>query len=492
MATEYKTKTTLTARDLTSPVLKRMAAAADRANMAVGKLRGGLVFAAGTLGGAWAVATGVVSRMALETAGQVAALDDLSKATGVQTAAIENLRAAGAMQGADQEALDKGLKALALKMDNLRDKSDGVYKSLAAINPELAKQVAGAKDTGDALEYITGAMLDMTEEQKLATAEIIFGRQAADDYALALGMSRKEFAGLTAQMAKFKPVLTKQQVQALADLDDAAGQTALAWQGTKEAFAAGIAPGLKRALDALNGWLVANRGQVEAWGKSMGEWIAGIDWEKVASLVRSVGTAAETVANIISQMAGAFLSLTEAVGGADNAMKAALATYAGFKLLGAGKALGGGLAAGLSTPLALMGGGIAALYAAFGKNDPAKFKSFDPSSSMTGTGFENLPDYQAPAQRHDPYAKFGRYDGQTRSIREANEAGRMGRDVIDSGAIGNAVGAAIGDKIKGALDITIKVVGEGVSVAGTGVTKGAAVIGNVGATSIAARSGGAF
>jgi hypothetical protein len=88
-------------------------------------------------------------------------------------------------------------------------------------------------------------------------------------------------------------------------------------------------------LDSLNGWLVNNRGQIESWGQSMGQWIAGIDWDNVARLVQMVMDAFKGGLAVVDGMASAFGKLSDMVGGADNAMMALLATWAAFKASGA-------------------------------------------------------------------------------------------------------------------------------------------------------------
>jgi hypothetical protein len=495
-----------------------MQSSAQRASLAMDRLKGGLQFAAGfagTLGGAFSVASGLASKMALETAATVASLDDLSKASGVSAQAIESLRMAGGLLGADQEALDKGVKNLALRMDNLRDSSDGAYKGLAAINPALAKQVAKSKDANDALELISGAMMDMTHEQRLATGEIVFGAKSADDFALALSLTRDEYTKLTDRMQKFKPTLDIAGIEKLAALDDTLEETKLAVKGTQEAFAVGLAPGLQAALERLNGWLLNNRERVAEWGENLGRWIESINWDKVAEMIGHVGTAAQGVATAVGVMADAFHKLSENVGGADNAIYGLMGTYAAFKAAGVAKGavrLAGRAAAAASAGGAAASAGGASLAAGARVAGPAVLRAAKLATPLgafvAGLGIKPMGDGTMPAgqspklydeqsQKLDAikafYQKQHKYDGLIFDNSGDNrmQRGSFGRDMappIDTSALGRDVGtsvaAAIAEKLKGSIEVSVKVTGEGVSVAGTGITKTGAVVGNVGATGL--------
>lgn len=513
--TKIQTETILTAKDKASPVIRDLQKTADRASKVVGRLKGGLKFAAaaaGSVAGAFTVANLVASKMALETAATVAALDDLSKASGVSAQSIETLRMTGGMLGADQEALDKGVKNLALRMDNLRDSSDGAYKGLAAINPALAEQVAKSKDANDAMELISGAMMDMTHEQRLATGEIVFGAKSADDFALALSLTRDEYTKLTDRMQKFKPTLDTAGIEKLAALDDTLEETKLAVKGTQEAFAAGLAPGLQAALESLNGWLLNNRERVTEWGENLGRWIESINWDKVAEMIGHLGTAAQGVATSVFVIADAFKILSENVGGADNAIYGLLGTYAAFKAAGIAKGIAGlvGGAARIAKPIAGAGSAAASAGAKIAGASVLRAAKFSTpiGAFVAGLGIKPMGDGTMPAgqspklydeqsQKLDAlkafYKKQPKYDGLIFDNSGDNrmQRGSFGRDMappIDTAALGRDVGtsvaATIAEKLKGAIEVSVKVTGEGVSVAGTGITKTGAVVGNVGATGL--------
>jgi hypothetical protein len=501
MATNYQVSTLLTARNMTGPAFARMAQSAKMAYAAVDRIKGGLVAVAGisgSLAGIWAVTSGAAVRMTADVAAASAAITDLSNASGVSQEALERLMNAGRMQGADIAALSKGVKRLALDMADYKDATSSQYKALKEINPALAEQMAATTGTQEALELVTGAMLDATEAQRLQIAEAVFGKQAADDYALALGMTREEFRKLQQRMDKFNPPNTKAQSEAFASLDDSLEETRAAWDGTQKAFASGVAPGMKTALDSLNGWLVSNRGQIEGWGQSMGQWIAGIDWDNVARMVQMVMDVFKGGLAVVDGMASAFGSLADMVGGADRAMIALIGSWAAFKAAGvangiagmAGSGAAGGAAAKrvgarfLGPVGAMLGVGALVKYGV----DKYASKSYDMSTTdgAVAEAMQNIGRGGAGSRRGR-----GLY---VRAMREGADVGQgyirdqMQRQGIapefDTAALGNSIGAALRDAMGGALEVTVKVAVEGGQLVGTGVTKGAAVLGNVGVTGV--------
>lgn len=508
MATNYVANTVLTAKNLTGPAFARLTRSAQMAGAAVDRVKGGLTLAAGAAGalaGVWALTAGAAVRMTAEVSAQVAALDDLSNATGVSADALHRLLSVGEMQGADPAALSKGVKRLALDMADYKDATSSQYKALSQLNPALAKQLATAKNTDEALGLVTGAMLDATEAQRLQIAEQVFGKMAADDYALALGMTRKEMDKLVATMDKYNPPPTDKQVADLAALDDTILSTRMAWQTAQRGFAAGLAPGLKTALDNLNSWLVANRTTVEAWGKSLGEWIAGVDWDRVASTIERVASASASLASVLGGIASGFLSVTESVGGADNALKGLLATYAAYKAAQIVKGVGGATAAAGATAGATFGSfakgvgkfALKRVMPVLSMFQAAKYATEKYGGDFDKSSLEGAIASAQQTRTNGANSRRGR-GLYVRAAREGIDVGQgyireqMQRQGIDPAAIGNAVGAAVKQNTEGSLNITVKVEGVGLSVVGTGVTKGAAVVGNVGFTGVAASSGGAF
>src|SRR5205807_580865 len=116
----------------------------------------GLTVAAG-IGAAVAIVY-EMSKAAGELADRASNIRNFADETGQTTTAIQALIAEGAKFGLAGEQIATGLQKLSVNLDQAHRGTGALYQDLFRINPELAHQVAAAKNVADAYDLIGKAI----------------------------------------------------------------------------------------------------------------------------------------------------------------------------------------------------------------------------------------------------------------------------------------------------------------------------------------------
>ncbi len=339
--------------DATAQASKELGKLTDQALGSAGSL-GSIAAAAGPMGKALAVATGVgvagftalaaavVSAVKglVETGGHLA---DLSAQTGISTQALQKLAYAGAQVGVSQEQI----AAAAGKMEKALANGDSVFQRLGlsvqklkAMQPDqafaaIATQIARIKNPAD----------------QAAAAMEVFGKSGAT----LLPLLKTNIAALGDEAERLGTILSGETVNAADALGDEATKLGKAWEGVKNQFAAAIiqnpallqalhgvvevlgnvAQGLIKNKDLIGGWVTAFVGGVTEIGRAFSALASNSVFQKL------VMGGASAIAN--------FLQLP------------ALASAAGLLAQGGGPSAGSGtghMAAGSSYAAIAGGGGL--------------------------------------------------------------------------------------------------------------------------------------
>ena len=147
----------------------------------VGAVLGGLgpigLAVAGTLG-TLAAAFLFVSDKVDQFADKARQLKEFAETVDLTTSQLKALSLVGQQVGMDSEQTEKGITKLAVAVSDLRTKGSGpLFDVLVKINPELARQVAAAKDTASAIDILSTAYKDLTQQQQISFSAALFGRR---------------------------------------------------------------------------------------------------------------------------------------------------------------------------------------------------------------------------------------------------------------------------------------------------------------------------
>ncbi len=138
----------------------------------------GLTVAAG-IGAAVAIMY-EMSKAAKELGDRAGQLRNFAAATGLSTGQVQALTSEGAKFSLSSEQISIGLQRLATNLDMARQGTGTLYDDLKRISPQLAHQVAGAKDVATAYDLIGRAISQAHDKITAAgISQAAFGRQGA-------------------------------------------------------------------------------------------------------------------------------------------------------------------------------------------------------------------------------------------------------------------------------------------------------------------------
>jgi hypothetical protein len=195
-------------------------------------------------------------------ASAVAAVDDLSKRTGVSTQTLQSYQFAAEQSGVSVEAFGKGIQKLGINLGEAQTGNRSAIKSFADLG--LSIRDLAQLSPEQAFEKVAAAISQLPNPaQQAAAAVSLFGKSGAE-----LAPLFAEGAGFLAEMRTQAEglglVLGDTQVQNLAQLDDSFGVLSATVQAFKQRVTADLAPALTEA------------------SRSAAEFIAAIDVQAVA------------------------------------------------------------------------------------------------------------------------------------------------------------------------------------------------------------------
>lgn len=163
----------------------------------------GVVTAAGLVGlAALTIAFGSAYNAAGRFAEQVGRLRDGADTLGLTTMQLQALNDAGSAFALTEDRISSGLQRFVSGLDELHRGQGRLYDTLSRIDPALARQMAGARDTASALDLMAQAYSRADTAARAALSRAAFGQQGFDVGLLIQGVGRT--GGVDALTAQFR------------------------------------------------------------------------------------------------------------------------------------------------------------------------------------------------------------------------------------------------------------------------------------------------
>ena len=182
-------------------------------------------------------------------ASSAAAVDDLSKRTGISTQTLQGYGLAANQSGVSTETMGKSLQKLSLVQLKAQNGNKAAQASFTAIGLSM-EDLAGLSPE-QTFEAVTDAIAELpTVAQQSAAAIALFGKSGAELVPI--------FAEGTGYLAKMRKeaeelgiVLSKEQMSGLAGLDDMIAKVTMAFGGLAQRIVAELVPQLMTAGETM-------------------------------------------------------------------------------------------------------------------------------------------------------------------------------------------------------------------------------------------------
>jgi hypothetical protein len=189
------------------------------------------------------------------SAAAVASVDDLSKRTGVSTQTLQAYQFAAEQSGVSVETFGKGVQKLGINLGEAQTGNKSAIKSFADLG--LSVQELSRLSPEAAFEAVAAAISQLPgPAQQAAAAVSLFGKSGAE-----LVPVFAEGAGYLAEMRaeaeRLGLVLSKDQVQGLATLDDSIGKVSATFKAFQARVTAELAPSLIAAAESAATFIAA-------------------------------------------------------------------------------------------------------------------------------------------------------------------------------------------------------------------------------------------
>ena len=189
------------------------------------------------------------------SAAAVASVDDLSKRTGVSTQTLQAYQFAAEQSGVSVETFGKGVQKLGINLGEAQTGNKSAIKSFADLG--LSVQELSRLSPEAAFEAVAAAIAQLPgPAQQAAAAVSLFGKSGAE-----LVPVFAEGAGYLAEMRaeaeRLGLVLSKDQVQGLATLDDSIGKVSATFKAFQARVTAELAPSLIAAAESAATFIAA-------------------------------------------------------------------------------------------------------------------------------------------------------------------------------------------------------------------------------------------
>ena len=220
------------------------------------------------------LAAGGILALAKNTEEYSGHLVDNVKRIGFNVEAYQELQFAAKKSGVSNEDFDKGLQKMTRSLGEAKSGQGALYGFLKKTNPELLKQVLGAKSNEEAFGMLTNSLGGLKDAQKQAAyANIIFGKSGANFTNLAnegadgIAAMRKE--------ARQLGILTTQQVEEANKFGDTWDALEQIFAGVKNILGAQLIPVLKQLGEQFIAFYKGNKTQIEVFSKQFAEKLPG-------------------------------------------------------------------------------------------------------------------------------------------------------------------------------------------------------------------------
>lgn len=189
------------------------------------------------------------------------ALDKMEKKTGQTAERLQGLQFGAKMADVSTESLDRSLRRLALAMTEAQQESPQIMAAFESVG--ISAKDLKSLSLDEVLQRIADKFKD-TEDgaAKLAIAQQLLGRTGGELIPYLDGGS-EAMDRFAARARVLGDVLSKDQVAALAQVDDSLKESSAAWDGFKNQIAVSLAPILKAVSDAFVEVVVSMNGTGE-------------------------------------------------------------------------------------------------------------------------------------------------------------------------------------------------------------------------------------
>lgn len=240
------------------------------------------------------------------SAAAVAAVDDLSKRTGVSTQTLQAYQFAAEQSGVGIETFGRSLQKLGINLGEAQTGNKAAIKSFADLG--LSVRELSQLSPQQAFEEVAAAIAQLPNPaQQAAAAVSVFGKAGAE-----LVPVFQEGAGFLANMRteaeRLGLVLGETQVSNLAALDDSLGQLSATFQAFQARVTAELAPALISAAESAAAFIASL--DVKEIARSAESAIAGVAEVAVALgnafsiALRTIGPVAQTIFPLIANTLG--------------------------------------------------------------------------------------------------------------------------------------------------------------------------------------------
>jgi hypothetical protein len=231
-----------------------------------------------------------------QTADAGDALVNVAKRLDFGVEAFQEYQYAAEQSGVSSEDFTKGLEVFTRKIGEAKNGQGQLYSFLKKTNPELLKQVLGAKSNEEAFQMMTNSLGGVKDAQKQAAySAMLFGKSGKNFTNLANeGSSGIEKLRETARSLG---VMTEAQAVAADDFGDKWASIERLFQGLRNTMASGVIPQLQILADQLMTFVKSNQPLIQKFAQDFAE-----------KLPSAIQTATDAFMGVIS-VAGALVDI---------------------------------------------------------------------------------------------------------------------------------------------------------------------------------------
>lgn len=235
-------------------------------------------------------------------------LETAAISAGMTVEAFQKLAFAAGQNAVSQEELSGSLAKLARNLSEARDGSKGALEAFAnvGIGPE---QVAGFRNAGDAMAALSDKIAQIDDPIKRTAAIMALLGRGSANMAKFLSHGSKEMQELSGQAEAMGTVLSTDQVENLAKLEDSMSALGLVFKTLGASIAANFAPSIIWLTQAISKFYAANR---KAISVNMEKWAYDITYalgyaygwfEKITQIVFDFADAHPTLVRRVGEFA---------------------------------------------------------------------------------------------------------------------------------------------------------------------------------------------
>lgn len=165
-------------------------------------------------------AFGLASNAAHAFAQKARELRDVSDVTGLTINQLKALDDAGTRVGLSSDRVANGIERLTVSMDEVRRGTGAAYDKLFQFNPQLATEMARARDTASAIDILSRAYQNLDQSQQNALSRAFMGRSGIDMTRLLTAVNTGGgLTGVTATAAAAGKSIDENLIRRIAQLD---------------------------------------------------------------------------------------------------------------------------------------------------------------------------------------------------------------------------------------------------------------------------------